>query len=160
MPTPESRKKDSSGMKNQSLKLIFIAGVITLTFFTLGYFKAMPNSPSNQNNSQGPKVTVEPNVFDFGEVEFGKVVEHAFEVKNIGDEALEIKRVSTSCGCTKAEIDKEKLESGESAELLVTYDSGAMGKMVLGKKIERFIYIKSNDSESPQTEVTIHARVK
>ncbi len=160
MSKPKNGKKDSSGIKKQSLKLIFIAGFITLTLVILGYFQAMPSSPSSQNDNQGPKVTIKPNVFDFGEVAFGKVVEHVFEVENTGDEVLEIKRVSTSCGCTKAKIDKEKLEVGETAELLVTYDSGAMGKMVLGKKIERFIYLKSNDSENSQAEVTIHAKVK
>jgi len=57
-------------------------------------------------------------------------------------------------------VDKEKIEPGETAELLVTYDSGAMGRSVIGKRVERFVYIKSNDPQSPQVEVRIEANVK
>lgn len=149
-------------MKNNRSKLkIFLAfGVTAILFTVLGYFRAVPSSLLNQNNTQTAKIVLEPQVFDFGEVEFGKIVEQTFSVKNIGNKTLEIKRVSTSCACTKAKIDKERLEPEETANLLVSYDSGAMGKQVKGKKIERFIYIKSSDLLNPQVEITIYARVK
>ncbi len=145
---------------NFKLKFVLALGTIALLITALGYFRIAPNRSPNKNNSQRPKITVEPKIFDFGEVEFGKTVEHIFEVKNSGNEPLEINRVSTSCGCTKAKIDKEKLEPNESATLLVTYDSGAMGRTIIGKKVERFIYVRSNDPVDPQVEATIYARVK
>lgn len=142
---------------NSKLLLVFVS--VIFVFIGYGYLRAVP-SGSNVDSYSGPMVLIEPKTFDFGEVEFGKVVEHAFKVKNAGSKILKISRVSTSCGCTKATVGKEKLEQGEETELLVTYDSGAMGKGVIGEKIERFVYIKSNDPKSPQVEVTIYARIK
>lgn len=145
---------------NFKLKFFLISGTVILLIAALGYFRATPNPSPEKNNSQRSEIMIEPKIFDFGEVEFGEIVEQIFEVKNNGNEILEIKRVSTSCGCTKAKIDKEKLEPNESTTLLVTYDSGAMGRTVIGKKVERFIYIRSNDPVNPQVEAVIYARVK
>lgn len=144
-------------MKN--FKVVLFFGIILLVFAAFGYSKAVPNSPG-QNSGQGPRIVIEPESWDFGEVEFGKVVEKEFSLKNEGNEKLEINRVSTSCGCTKAEVDKKELEPDEEGRLLVTYDSGAMGKTIIGKRLERFVYLRSNDRNSPQVEVIIYARVK
>lgn len=135
-------------------KIILGFGAILALLAVVGYLRAMPS----QNSVDGPRIQVEPTTFDFGRVETGRVVEHRFAVENIGSKVLEITRVSTSCGCTSAEVDKEKLAPGEKAELLVTYDSGLM-KHEKGK-IERFVYIRSNDPLNPQTEVTIYAWVE
>lgn len=138
-----------------------LAIVAVAAFFVLfGYFQAMPSLPSGENNFQGPKITVEPKVYDFGDIKFGAIVEHRFKVENIGDKTLEIKRLSTSCACTKARIDKEKLEPGEKTELLVTYDPATMGRKIIGKRVARFIYLKSNDLTNPQEEVTIYGRAQ
>lgn len=145
-------------MKTYRLIIFFIA-ILALSFAIGGYFKAAPvRKESLEKNA--PQIVIEPKSFDFGKVEFGKTVEHTFTVKNTGGEPLEIKRVSTSCGCTQAEINKEKIEPGETASLLVTYDSGAMGKSILGKRIQRFVYVRSNDPQTPQAEVTIYVRVE
>lgn len=149
-------------MKNNNFKrqFLLVFGVAAAFLAIFGYLKTVPETTSDQNDPNEAKIVVEPKTFDFDEVEFGQVVEHVFEVRNEGGGALEIKRVSTSCGCTKAKVDKERLEPGEKAELLVTYDSGAMGKQIIGKKVERFVYLRSNDPGNPQEEVTIYARVK
>lgn len=135
-------------------KIVLSFGAILIFLAAVGYLKAMPS----QDSIDGPRIQIEPTTFDFGEVGSDQVSEHRFTVKNIGNEVLGITRVSTSCGCTSAEVDKEKLAPGEEAELLVTYDSGLM-KHEKGK-IERFVYIRSNDPLSPQTEVAIYAWVK
>ena len=87
-----------------------------------------------------------PNIFDeLEKFDFGKVykekVSHNFTVKNVGYTDLEIRSVTTSCGCTTAALksrdgkqinlngrkrasDKAgyKLAPNESATLTVTYD--------------------------------------
>lgn len=140
-------------------KAIFLFGIILLVFVAFGYYKAIPRI-SEQNNDQGPKIVVKPENWDFGEVKFGEVVEKEFLFRNEGNETLEISRVSTSCGCTKAKVDKEKLEPEEEGKLLVTYDTGAMSGFHAKGKQERIIYIKSNDLENPQVEIIIYADVQ
>lgn len=43
--------------------------------------------------AKGPKMVLKEEVFDFGEIQEGAVIEHAFEVTNAGTETLEIKDV-------------------------------------------------------------------
>jgi len=43
--------------------------------------------------SQGPKMVLKEQVFDFGKVQQGEVIQHSFEVFNQGDQVLEIIRV-------------------------------------------------------------------
>jgi len=42
---------------------------------------------------QGPRIVVKESKFDFGTVRPGTQTEHIFEVKNVGDEVLDIQRV-------------------------------------------------------------------
>lgn len=152
-------KDKPSRQTTYNFKLFLIMGlVIIFGLASYGYFQAAPGV-ENQAEPR-PKIEISPPSFDFGEVEYGKVVDYAFTLKNTGSETLEIKRVSTSCGCTKAKVEKESLEPGEATKLLVTYNTGAMtGSHAKGKQ-ERIIYVKSNDLVKPQAEVMITAKVK
>lgn len=142
------------------LKVIFliIFGLIIIGLLVYGYFKATPG-PENQRKTQ-PRIEAFPVSFDFEEIEYGQIVEHTFKVRNLGKEVLEIKKLATSCACTTAEINKERINPNEEAELLVKYDTGAMSGPHGRGEQERIIYIKSNDPINPQVEVKIYAYVK
>lgn len=140
------------------IKFFLILGVIILGLVVIGYFKATPGIKNQAENL--PKIEITPKSFDFGEINFGEVVNYSFKVKNLGNEILEIKRVATSCPCASAKIAKEKINPGEEVKLLVSYDSGAMGSSHGKGKQERIIYVKSNDPINPQVEVEIYADVK
>ncbi len=136
--------------------IFLVLVVIGLAVF--GYFNATPGIDDLLENY--PEIEISPTDFDFGEIIYNDIVSHTFIIKNNGNEVLEIKRVSTSCACTSAEIDKERLAPGEETELLVTYNTGAMsGERAKGQQ-ERIIYIKNNDPLHPQVEAMIYADVK
>lgn len=143
-------------MKQGKIVLI-IFGVLVVGLFAYGFFAATPKS----NGQTQPKIEITPNFYDFGDIEFGTIAKQTFKVKNIGNQPLEIKRVATSCGCTSAEVTKEVINPQEEAELLVTYDTKAMGEGPHGKgQQERIIYVKTNDPNTPQAEVVIKAYVQ
>lgn len=142
-------------MKKGIFLLIFI--LIVSGIIVYGYFKAV--SPG-QDNENSPKIEITPQSYDFGDINYGDIVNYGFEVKNSGKSVLEIKRVATSCSCTTAKINQEKINPGETAQLNVRYDSGAMGRAHGKGRQERIIYIKSSDSENPQVEVAIYANLK
>lgn len=144
-------------MKSKTIFLVFF-GLIIINLLVYGYFKAIPG-PGNQGEAR-PKIEFKPMSFDFGEIEYGQIVEHSFKVKNSGKEVLEIRKLATSCACTTAEINKERINPNEEAELLVRYDSGAMSGPHARGKQERIIYIRSNDPLNPQIEIMIYAYVK
>ena len=105
-----------------------------------------------------PKIELIPDSYDFGDVPYEKI-EHTFLVRNAGAAPLEIRGVSTSCGCTKAAVESETIMPGETTNLLVTFDPNIMGDNETGELL-RVIYIKSNDPEQPEVEVEIRANVK
>ena len=140
------------------LKLVLVLILFILMVAIYGYFKSIPGV-ENQTGDL-PQIEVTPSSFDFGDVQYGQVVEYTFKVKNIGQALLEIKRVSTSCGCTSAEVSKEEIVPNKEADLLVIYDTGAMSGAHAKGEQERIIYIKSSDPINPQVEVIIYARVK
>lgn len=136
--------------------IILIAVILGIAVY--GYLSATPGVKGP--TIKYPKIEITPLTFDFGEIKFGEIAQAIFKVKNTGEEILEIQRVATSCACTTAQVNKEKINPSEEAELLVKYDTTAMGNSAHGKgKQERIIYLKSNDPLSPQAEVMIYADV-
>lgn len=95
--------------------------------------------------------------FDFGTISNRKAVSQAFTVRNTGQGELSIVGVSTSCGCTTAQIDKQQLAPGETAQLTVTFDpqvhNGATGEFV------RVVYVRSDDPDTPEATLTVHVTV-
>jgi uncharacterized cupredoxin-like copper-binding protein len=94
---------------------------------------------------ENPKISVQPEEFNFGTVVQGDTVSHNFEIYNKGNTELKIINVRASCGCTAATPAKINLQPGDSTELTVLFNSA--GKMGPQNKI---IYIKTND---PSNEV-------
>lgn len=143
---------------NFKLKIFAVFILTVLALAALGYLKAIPAFRGQVN---APKIEISPMSFDFGDVEFRTIVTQNFKIKNSGNDALEIRRVATSCSCTTARVSQEEIAPGAEADLLVTYDTAAMGSGPHGKgKQERIIYVKSNDAANPQVEVKIEAVVK
>ena len=95
--------------------------------------------------------------FDLGTVPNTGPVSHAFQVRNVGRGPLEISGVSTSCGCTSAEISDLRLRPGETTDLLVTYDplahDGATGQFL------RLVYVRSDDPDTPEASLTLRVTV-
>jgi hypothetical protein len=108
--------------------------------------------------AQSPgKIELSTAEFDFGTIPNTGPVSQVFQVRNAGGEKLEISGVSTSCGCTTAEIGRRSLSPGETTDLTVTYDpqahGGATGEFV------RVVYVRSSDPETPEASLTIRVTV-
>jgi hypothetical protein len=93
------------------------------------------------------RIKFETVTYDFGIVPHGSIVRHTYKYRNIGEEALQVLDVRTSCGCTAAEPSKRKLEPGEAGEITVAFDTS---KKAAGKK-QRWtnsIFFRTNDSNA------------
>lgn len=100
-----------------------------------------------------PRITVEPAVQELGEVP-QKLIELSYTVKNEGESDLQILKISTSCDCTKAILEKDEIAAGQSAVLTVTLDPTEDN---LHGDVTRVIYLRSNDPENPEVSVEFHA---
>lgn len=88
---------------------------------------------------------------DLGEVPNGEIRQIEVEIQNIGGSTLRIEQISTSCGCTTANIDPPTISSGATGILIVTFDSGAHGSDFIGRVV-REVFMTTNDPD--EREVT------
>ncbi|GHT12840.1 hypothetical protein FACS189426_16840 [Bacteroidia bacterium] len=56
---------------------------------------------------------------DFGNIPLGESSNAVFQLKNTGDFPMIINHVSTSCGCTAVEWEKQPIEAGKTADIKV-----------------------------------------
>jgi hypothetical protein len=65
-------------------------------------------------------------LIDLGAMNSGEVIQLAARLRNAGTEPLVIKEVSTSCGCTTTEYEKQPIAPGAEGPLEVRFDSRGM----------------------------------
>ncbi|RJR31494.1 DUF1573 domain-containing protein [Candidatus Parcubacteria bacterium] len=146
-------------MKN--IYIILISVIILGGIAGYGYYQAGVWGQNGEPEIYGPKISIEPAKFDLGTVIYGEVAKKNFLLTNIGTENLEILRLSTSCGCTKAAMadDKMTIAPGETAELIVTFDPAVHKDDTDIGEIQRIVYVKSNDAQNPEMEIELSATV-
>ena len=98
-----------------------------------------------------PKIEFESLIYDFGKVGAGRKLHGEFKFTNTGDVPLKITKVEKCCGAV-TELDKEQLAPGESGVLKVQYTSSRTAT-----KINKKLYINSNDKANPRAMLTIQA---
>lgn len=93
--------------------------------------------------------------WDFGKVQQGEVVAHEFIFKNIGDAALLIDGVETSCGCTAVLLSDKRVEPGKEGKIKASFDTrGYSGKIV------KYVFVDSNDVEESRRELSVAAEIE
>lgn len=101
-----------------------------------------------------PALKFKSATFEFGEVSSGKILDIAFEFENSGDEALLIKNVVPSCGCTTAALDKKEYKPGEKGTISGKFNtSGYNGRVV------KTITVTSNDPANPEIRLAVSGTV-
>jgi capsular polysaccharide biosynthesis protein len=133
--------------------IIFGAALILFSakYIFQNYYKIYV-SPVEKN---APKLQAETLEYNFGDIPQQKV-SRVLRVKNIGIQPLEIKNVSTSCGCTTASIDKTTIAPNETANLTIAFDPNLMGEI---GPVEKVVYIRSNDPLNEEVAITIKMNV-
>ncbi len=101
-----------------------------------------------------PMLGVDLASYDFGSVSEGTVVTHTFVLTNLGDSVLTITGTRATCGCTTTALAKSSLAPGESVPLDARVDTSHFGG-----RIQKQIYIDSNDPTTPSALVTIQGDV-
>ncbi len=102
----------------------------------------------------GPKISVQPMKYDFGNIVQGEKVSHIFTITNTGGAELDIQNVRASCGCTAARPEKNKLDPNESTDLKVEFNSAYKS----GKQI-KYVYIESNDPNNKELKIQFDGNV-
>jgi hypothetical protein len=102
-----------------------------------------------------PSIALDKVEDDFGDVHAGVQVEKRYVVSNKGNAPLVIEYIRTSCGCTTAIAQSEKIAPGEKTDILVSYDTTGLSA---GKKTQS-VLINCNDPKQPVARIRIFANV-
>lgn len=109
---------------------------------------------SSKVNKDGPEITFESLIHDFGEVGVNTKNNCEFKFKNTGNAELRISKVYAPCGCTVPELAKKNYAPGESGVLKATYRAGSKSGST-SKRIE----VSSNDKANPKVILTLKAKI-
>ncbi|MGA2775668.1 MAG: DUF1573 domain-containing protein [Candidatus Omnitrophota bacterium] len=95
-----------------------------------------------------------PDLWDFGTVKAGDVLQHEFALKNDSGKTLNINNVSTSCGCTASVARKKSLLPGESTTIEVKFNTkGYSGE------VKQHIYVNTDNVDKALIVFIIKANV-
>lgn len=104
-------------------------------------------------------IAIFPQTISLGEVVYGDVATTEFRLANFTAEPLQITRVSTSCGCTKAEVEQKTVQPYESTTITVSFDPAVHQDDTDLGELTRTIYIETDSADFPKLESTITADV-
>ena len=113
-------------------RFVMFASVLCLSLSAFG-----------QTASLAPKLALDSDTYEFGQVAENSDITHTFIVKNAGSAELVIKNVSPACGCTASDFSKQIAPGQEGVVKLTVKTAGMMGKT------ERYADIISNDPTNP-----------
>lgn len=87
-------------------------------------------------------ISFDKTVHDFGDIKEGEKVQTTFTINSTGEKDLVITNASASCGCTVPEYPKNPIKPGNSAPMVVSFDSsGKPGRQ------EKQVTVNANDEK-------------
>lgn len=117
------------------------------------------NADTIENNVEEPKggkgkIVFAEEVYDFGTIKEGEVVEHVFRFTNEGTEPVILAQVTASCGCTTPDYTSDPILPGKEGEIKVKFNSAGQGG------VQQKIITVSSNAENAVTTVQLKGTVE
>ena len=109
--------------------------------------------PEVEESLDGPKMSFENKVVDYGKIEHNADGNREFVFTNSGTEPLIIKNAKGSCGCTVPTWPREPIMPGASDKIKVKYATNRVGKFT------KTITISTNSADKKPVILTIKGEV-
>jgi len=137
-----------------------MSGKASTEIASLGYTSVYDlEGGTNAYKESNVSVSISPTTHDLGTVVYGDVATTTFVLTNYAPLPLKVIRVSTSCGCTSASVDKKELGAYESTVVNVSFDPAVHKDDTGLGELTRTIYIETDNPNFPSLESTITANV-
>lgn len=124
--------------------------IILCALFLVG----MANGAKAQDVAQGPQMSIDKEIHDYGKIKKGDNGTVEFVVTNTGNAPLIISNAKGSCSCTVPSWPKEPIAPGKSAVIKVKYDTKKVGA------INKSVTLTSNASNEPTKVIRIKGYVE
>jgi hypothetical protein len=103
----------------------------------------------------GPRLVIAEPLFEFGAVERGIDVVHAFRLRNEGDATLHVHHVKGSCGCTVAAVSPRDLPPGAEGWITLRLDTAR-----LAGRTTKAVTVYTDDPQLPIARLTLSGEVR
>ena len=118
--------------------------IATMAILALGLFTAgCADNPEEKAKDHGQEIWFEENLHDYGVIEQDSDGTWSFRFKNVGEKAIVINRVRSTCGCAVPDWPQEPIEPGGSGEIAVKYNTATTGTFL------KSIIVYSTAANSP-----------
>jgi rhodanese-related sulfurtransferase len=126
----------------------------------LGYTKVYDlEGGVNAYKESHTEVALTPGEIELGTVVYGDVARTELTLTNYTPAALRVTKVTTSCSCTQAQVDKKTLEPYEATTVQVSFDPAVHKDDTDLGDLTRTIFIDTDNPNFPQVEADITAKV-
>jgi len=130
-------------------KIYLVLGIVLLLSVTGCFAQTNP-----QAIAELPNPPERQDLWDFGQVKEGLILQHGFILKNKSQKPLNITGTHTSCGCTVSKVEKNTLLPGEETLIGVKFNSAGYSGPV-----EQYVYVNTDEVENPILKFTVKAQV-
>lgn len=123
------------------MKKIIASALFVLATFSMSCSQTPLNS--SESSAFGPGIEFNIEKHDFGILQQNGDGTVNFDFTNTGTEPLILSNVRSSCGCTVPQWPREPINAGETASIIVKYDTKRVGSF------NKSISVYSNASDAP-----------
>jgi hypothetical protein len=95
--------------------------------------------------TDGPRIKFDQETFDAGKVPPGQALNHTFIFTNVGNQTLEVTKVTPGCGCTVPGTWTKTVEPGKTGTIPIQVNVNAAWNGMMTKNIS----VESNDKSHP-----------
>ena len=104
---------------------------------------ACSDNPEATAKKKGQELWFDEYVHDYGQIEVDSDGSWTFTFKNVGENAIVINRVRSTCGCTVPDWPREPFEPGSTGEITVKYNTATSGTFL------KSLFVYSTAANSP-----------
>ena len=121
------------------MRRIATLAILTLVLGSSG----CKETPEEKAKEHGQEIWFEEYTHDYGEIGKDSDGTWTFIFKNLGDQAIVINRVRSTCGCTVPEWPREPIEPGDTGAITVKYNTATTGTFL------KSVVVYSSAANSP-----------
>jgi hypothetical protein len=104
------------------------------------------------NPASKARIKIESDIYDFGSILKGTTVVHTYVIKSVGQDTLIVSKVRPTCGCTLAPLSSDHIAPGQEATVRAAFNTRKFNG-----RVEKYIFVDSNDPISPYLKVSFTA---
>ncbi len=116
---------------------------IYISLLLTGLSSGCSESTEQKARAGGEEIWFQEKEHDYGNIPRGGDGTWTFVFKNLGEEAIVINRVRSTCGCTVPAWPREPVAPGDSGNILVEYNTEQTGTFL------KSVYVYSTAANSP-----------